>query len=86
MRFSEGVLKEIQLSHREKRDITILRNELAYYLTGYKSALKTNTAIEDLFNKSTASGFLPKPIDHHVACGNCPYNTICSVYLKWVFI
>lgn len=62
------MLKEIPMTANEKRDIIILRNELAYFLAkgseGKVAPLK-----------------LPDPIDHP-SCQRCPYNLICTSFLK----
>lgn len=69
-------LKEIKPSDIEIRDLVILRNELVYYLA------KVHENLETSFYKSTDSGLLPKPINHHSACKSCPCNIICCTYLK----
>lgn len=77
--FRENVLKQVDLSSREARDILILRNELAFYLNNTKI---NQGNVEELFKKSVSTGFLPEPINHHSACKNCEYATICCAYLK----
>ncbi|RZC34552.1 DNA replication ATP-dependent helicase/nuclease DNA2 [Asbolus verrucosus] len=71
----EGVLKEIKATPQEKRDIMILRNELAYYLT--RNTIKSSS---DVLMKPPE---LPEPINHHSACAKCSYNVICTSFLKF---
>lgn len=88
----EGVMRQVKGSRNEKRDLIILRNELAYYLSREENSFENlskffrngisstdlNTKIEELSLKPE----LPEPISHHSACQNCPYQTLCSMYLK----
>lgn len=82
----EGVMKEIIGTHNERRDLILLRNEMAYYLSA-------RNGIQENREGETSNGFasndvemphilLPEPIKHHSACESCPYNTLCSVYLQ----
>nr|XP_022919346.1 DNA replication ATP-dependent helicase/nuclease DNA2 [Onthophagus taurus] len=73
----EGDLKEIKINESEKRDIILLRNDLAYFLK-QRVQLKRN----DKDEKTLESMKLPEPIHHHSACGKCPYNIICCAYLS----
>ncbi|KAK4872773.1 hypothetical protein RN001_014802 [Aquatica leii] len=68
----EGVLREVPITPQEKRDLTMLRNELAYFLTRNPK-----------FNGERLEWELPKPINHHNACSKCPYSTICCTFLKY---
>ncbi|KAF5294448.1 hypothetical protein FQR65_LT01574 [Abscondita terminalis] len=68
----EGVLREVPITEKEKRDLIILRNEVAYFLTRHPK-----------FSDESVEWELPDPINHHSACSQCPYNTICCVYLKY---
>ncbi len=68
----ELIMSEIVGSGPEKRDLIMLRNELAHYLS--KDFLEKNK--EYLPN-------LPDPISHHSACGKCPYNILCCAFLKF---
>lgn len=67
----EGVLKEIFVTEREKRDLMMLRNELAFFLTKKSQVVSDHEEIE-----------LPDPISHHSACEKCSYNMICCAYLE----
>lgn len=68
----EGVLREVVSTRNEKRDLLILRNELARFL----SRKFTKNYGENVF-----LGY-PDPISHRNACENCPYNTICTTLLS----
>ncbi|KAK5640049.1 hypothetical protein RI129_010860 [Pyrocoelia pectoralis] len=73
----EGVLREISISEKERRDLILLRNELAYYLTRKPQLM---------FDNPKGLGVrweLPEPINHHSACSKCPYNIICCTTLKY---
>ncbi|KAI4471143.1 dna2/nam7 helicase family [Holotrichia oblita] len=85
----EGVLQEIPYNEREKRDLILLRNELAYYLTRKvelnKNVDKVNGNNVLSWNQKINSlkpSELPEPINHS-ACEKCPYNVICSTFLKY---
>lgn len=77
----EGVMKEIQASHHERRDLLLLRNEMAHYLSQQNGSSERNrqrdAAAIDAFQMN-----LPEPINHRNACANCPYGALCSVYVK----
>ncbi|XP_045462614.1 DNA replication ATP-dependent helicase/nuclease DNA2 [Harmonia axyridis] len=76
----DGIMREIPISENEKRDIMILRNELAYYLRRKPKTIRSK--IMDKIQKVTPSD-LPSPINHHSACGKCSYNIICSAFLEY---
>lgn len=67
----EGVMKEIPGTHNERRDLLLLRNEMAHYLTQQNGQEHPNGHIA-----------LPNPISFRSACTACPYGVICSTYLK----
>lgn len=69
----EGVLKEIKATPQEKRDVMILRNELAYFLT--------RNVNENADSKMKAPE-LPEPLYNHRSCAKCSYNMLCTAYLK----
>lgn len=69
----ENVLTEVKVSHREKRDLIMLRNRLVHYLNANKIILDP---IDDYIP------ILPEPINHHSACSKCPYLTACSAVLS----
>lgn len=71
----EGLLREVPSSRNEQRDLVLLRNDLAYWLTReVSSGLEITDPLPQLQ--------LPEPIYHHSACGNCAYNTICSSFAQ----
>lgn len=67
----EGVMKEIPGTHNERRDLLLLRNEMAHYLTQSNGQENPNGHVA-----------LPNPISFRNACTACPYGVICSTYLK----
>ncbi|XP_025208408.1 DNA replication ATP-dependent helicase/nuclease DNA2 isoform X2 [Melanaphis sacchari] len=69
----ENVLTQVKVSHREKRDLIMLRNRLVHYLNANKMV---SNPIDDYFPT------LPEPINHHNACSKCPYLTACSAVLS----
>ncbi|XP_016988566.1 DNA replication ATP-dependent helicase/nuclease DNA2 isoform X2 [Drosophila rhopaloa] len=71
----EGILREVPSGRNEQRDLVLLRNDLAHWLTR-KIAIPAGK--EDPLEQMQ----LPEPIYHHSACGNCAYNTICSSFAK----
>lgn len=93
----EGIVREVQGSRNEQRDLILLRNDLAYYLSkqneSYAKFIDNNHVFDDrenscdsslqtVFNKLAHKPELPDPINHHSACSSCPYNVICSIYLN----
>ncbi|XP_044761350.1 DNA replication ATP-dependent helicase/nuclease DNA2 isoform X2 [Coccinella septempunctata] len=76
----DGIMKEIPMSENEKRDIMILRNELAYYLRRKPKVI--HSKLNDAVQKIEPSE-LPTPISHHSACGKCPYNIICTTFIEY---
>lgn len=91
----EGVIREVRGSRNEQRDLILLRNDLAYYLSNQNEAyanfsnkivddkqISCDSSLDTAFSKLAFKPELPEPISHHSACGSCPYNIICSVYLN----
>lgn len=88
----EGVMRQVKGTRNEQRDLIMLRNDLAYYLSRQENSLENlskffrngfnaneiNSKLEELSIKPE----LAEPINHHSACQNCPYQVLCSVYLK----
>ncbi|KAJ8924803.1 hypothetical protein NQ315_000957 [Exocentrus adspersus] len=74
----EGVLREIPMTRKEKRDIIIMRNELTYYLTRKPRIVED----EQTKIKKVLPPELPEPINHK-SCAKCPYNVICTAYAKF---
>lgn len=71
----ENSMQEIKSGHREKRDLILLRNTLAYYFAKKPEDLQNMNSESDL--KAIE---LPEPINHP-ACSKCPYQTLCCAYL-----
>lgn len=81
----EGIMREVPATRNEKRDLIMLRNDLAYYLTRHmkpKRATERNAGDSDDMGVKFESMELPDPINHHNACEKCPYSTICCSFLK----
>nr|XP_016937347.1 DNA replication ATP-dependent helicase/nuclease DNA2 [Drosophila suzukii] len=71
----EGLLREVPSGRNEQRDLVMLRNELAHWLT---REVVVPAEKEDPLEPLQ----LPEPVYHHSACGNCAYNTICSSFAQ----
>lgn len=78
----EGVMKEIQGSYNERRDLILLRNEMVHYMcpTNESPVSGANDISNSVQELSLLT--LPDPISHRNACNSCPYNVLCSLYLK----
>ncbi|KAL6261113.1 hypothetical protein P5V15_008642 [Pogonomyrmex californicus] len=72
----ENSMQEIKSGHHEKRDLILLRNTLAHYFAKKPENPQGTDAESDLKAME-----LPEPINHHSACGRCPYQTLCCAYL-----
>ncbi|XP_066245854.1 DNA replication ATP-dependent helicase/nuclease DNA2 [Euwallacea similis] len=72
----EGILKEIPPSEVEKRDLLLLRNELAYYLS------KAPKVVSSKEGKYLEPPEVPEVIDHP-SCNKCSYSAICMAYSKF---
>ncbi|XP_017073821.1 DNA replication ATP-dependent helicase/nuclease DNA2 [Drosophila eugracilis] len=71
----EGLLREVPSGRNEQRDLVMLRNDLAHWLT-------KEITIPDGKEDPLEQMQLPEPVYHHSACGNCPYSTICSSFAE----
>lgn len=93
----EGVMREVKGSHKERRDLILLRNEISYYLAkqfesyaniGQKSIFDEDNGAksnDDLLTELMRVSYipeLPEPINRGNICAACPYNILCSVYLN----
>lgn len=74
--YRENVMKEVEGSHHEIRDLIILRNKLAYYLT---RKLKVYEKLEEI-KEGQPIIELPEPISHP-SCEKCTLKTLCCAYL-----
>ena len=73
-------MQEVKNNHPEERDLILLRNSFANYITKspeYDEILKDNV-IEKVWKPMK----LPEPINHRMACPKCPYSTLCSIYAE----
>uniref|UniRef100_A0A0K8V5L9 DNA replication ATP-dependent helicase/nuclease n=1 Tax=Bactrocera latifrons TaxID=174628 RepID=A0A0K8V5L9_BACLA len=80
----EGIMRELHGTRNEQRDLVMLRNDLAHYLSYLSETPATNTSLvetEEQF-KFLQPIKLPEPISHHSACGNCEYATVCCTFAK----
>ncbi|XP_050329767.1 DNA replication ATP-dependent helicase/nuclease DNA2 isoform X1 [Bactrocera neohumeralis] len=80
----EGIMRELRGTRNEQRDLIMLRNDLAHYLSYLSETPATNTSLvateeQDKFLQPLK---LPEPISHHSACGNCEYATVCCTFAK----
>lgn len=93
----EGVMREVKGSHKERRDLILLRNEISFYLAqqfesysniGQRSRFNDENGAssdEDLLTELMRVSYipdLPEPINRMNICATCPYNVLCSVYLN----
>lgn len=93
----EGVMREVKGTHKERRDLVLLRNEIAYFLSkqhesyvniGQRSRFNEEnvaTTSDDLLTELMKVSYvpeLPEPINRANVCATCPYNILCSVYLN----
>lgn len=93
----EGILREVKGSHKERRDLLLLRNEISYYLSkqfesyaaiGQKCRFNDDnggTSNNDLLTELMRASYvpeLPEPINRPTICASCPYNVLCAVYLN----
>lgn len=76
-------MKEVQISRHDQRDLTMLRNDLAHYVTANTQLedVRKNLAQFEATTKTFDPPLLPEPINHHSACATCPYSTICCAFL-----
>lgn len=79
----EGILREIRDGRNEQRDLVLLRNDLAHFLTRdaqLPPAEDPKLRVADQQGKLLQPFQLPEPISHHSACGNCAYATLCCSF------
>ncbi|XP_012156985.1 DNA replication ATP-dependent helicase/nuclease DNA2 isoform X2 [Ceratitis capitata] len=79
----EGIMRELRGKRNEQRDLIMLRNDLANYISQRFSQILTDITDAVFEEGKFAQPFkLPDPISHHSACGNCEYATICCTFAK----
>ncbi|XP_064553615.1 DNA replication ATP-dependent helicase/nuclease DNA2 [Drosophila montana] len=78
----EGIVREVPEGRNEQRDLVLLRNDLAHYLTreAQLPAANQSISLKEQPGKLLQPFQLPEPISHHSACGNCAYATICCSF------
>ncbi|XP_017953827.2 DNA replication ATP-dependent helicase/nuclease DNA2 [Drosophila navojoa] len=78
----EGILREVHEGRNEQRDLILLRNDLAHYLTRDVQLPVANEplSLTEQPDKLLQPLQLPEPISHHSACGNCAYATLCCSF------
>lgn len=81
----EGILREVRDGRNEQRDLILLRNDLAHFLTRDAqlpptAGEPTQLRIAEQAGKLLQPFQLPDPISHHSACGNCAYATLCCSF------
>ncbi|XP_058833194.1 DNA replication ATP-dependent helicase/nuclease DNA2 isoform X2 [Topomyia yanbarensis] len=73
----EGKCAPVSSNRNIRRDLIMLRNEVAYYLSRGLS----NTSSET-FDISKDVLPLPAPLNNQHVCSRCPYSVICTAFLK----
>ncbi|XP_055531972.1 DNA replication ATP-dependent helicase/nuclease DNA2 isoform X2 [Wyeomyia smithii] len=73
----EGKCAPLSSNRNIRRDLIMLRNEVAHYLS--RSFTNTESESFDLL-KDTMQ--LPEPLNNQHVCTRCPYNVICTSFLK----
>lgn len=78
----ENLMREIQGSRNEQRDLIGLRNDLSHYLSQFPDFSTMPADLELPQNKFIQPFELPEPISHPTACSNCAYATLCCSFAK----
>lgn len=83
----ECVMRQVKANRNEKRDLIMLRNEVAYYLSKHQNSYaelceNADNDFDAQFKQLVIRPELPEPIVHHSACQNCPYQVLCCMYLS----
>ncbi|XP_053686253.1 DNA replication ATP-dependent helicase/nuclease DNA2, partial [Sabethes cyaneus] len=74
----EGKCEPVASNRNIRRDLIMLRNEVAHYMS--RTLTNVDRDSFDLF-KDTLQ--LPEPLNNQHVCSRCPYNVICTSYLKY---
>lgn len=69
-------MKELTVTRNEQRDLIMLRNEVAHYMSN-----PLQKPVGDA-GRSFHPPALPAPINHHSACGKCEYAVLCCSLLS----
>ncbi|KXJ71308.1 hypothetical protein RP20_CCG020869 [Aedes albopictus] len=73
----EGKCASVTGNRNMKRDLIMLRNEVAHYLS--RGIPNTDSAQFDLAKDILP---LPEPLNNQHVCSRCPYSVICTAYLR----
>ncbi|KAH8386694.1 hypothetical protein KR093_001972 [Drosophila rubida] len=78
----DGIMREVRDGRNEQRDLVLLRNELAHFLSRdvQLPAVGETLDLPEQPEKLLQPFQLPEPISHHSACGNCAYATLCCSF------
>lgn len=78
----EGIVREVPDGRNEQRDLVLLRNDLAHFLTRdvQLPVAGESLSVVEQPDKLLQPFQLPDPISHHSACGNCAYATLCCSF------
>ncbi|XP_058462703.1 DNA replication ATP-dependent helicase/nuclease DNA2 isoform X2 [Malaya genurostris] len=73
----EGKCQLVSSNRNIRRDLIMLRNEVAYYLS--RGLSKINHDDSGISNNVL---LLPDPLNNQHVCSRCPYSVICTAFLK----
>ncbi|XP_021710497.1 DNA replication ATP-dependent helicase/nuclease DNA2 isoform X2 [Aedes aegypti] len=73
----EGKCASVVGNRNMKRDLIMLRNEVAHFLS--RGIPNTDSAQFDLTKDILP---LPEPLNNQHVCSRCPYSVICTTYLR----
>lgn len=73
----EGKCMPVTSNRNIRRDLIMLRNEVAHYLS--RGLANSDSDSFDLFKDILQ---LPEPLNSQHVCSRCPYSVICTSYLK----
>ncbi|XP_057319970.1 DNA replication ATP-dependent helicase/nuclease DNA2 isoform X1 [Microplitis mediator] len=77
----ENRMQEIASTRHEQRDLILLRNSIAYYLSRQPVVTETENENQEII-KNWLLPELPEPINFVTACKKCTYNTACCLFAK----
>ncbi|ETN68108.1 DNA replication helicase dna2 [Anopheles darlingi] len=78
----EGKCTKKASDRNMRRDLILLRNEVAHYFDHWMIPNERASRRKDEDKAPLVLPSLPEPINHERACRKCPYNTICIVMAK----
>ncbi|TMW49676.1 hypothetical protein DOY81_005245 [Sarcophaga bullata] len=78
----ENLMREIQGSRNEQRDLIFLRNELSNYLSVLSDNIALPEELQDEDEIHIHPFKLPEPISRPAACSRCKSATICCSFAK----